>query len=94
MVKVRLRFVGILQQYTGASDIELEMEDGATLRNVFGEIGKRWGDRFPPEFWDREGSVFSERITVQSDKRPIKDLELRMEDGECLVVVLPLAGGY
>jgi molybdopterin converting factor small subunit len=42
-IQVKVEFIGLLREITGKSQLTLDMKEGATLRDVIGELADRYG---------------------------------------------------
>lgn len=91
-MKVSVQFMGPLKNFAGAERAEFDMPGEVTYGALLGEIGRRFGRRFPEKIWDTNGGGFKAGILVMGNGRDLDDRETLLEDGE-EIKVLPLLGG-
>jgi molybdopterin converting factor small subunit len=91
-MRIRLSLLGILAEYTGFSNVEIELKGRATIKDLLNEVGDKFGDSFPPQVWDPERRAFSPTIGVFLDLKDVEDEDTPLKEG-CEVILLPLIAG-
>ncbi len=90
---LRVRFLSILEKYTGTGRVNLELKEGATLRDLLNELDRRWGERFPLEIWDRKRRKFKVSVSILADFQSVYSEETPLHDGQEVIFLRPVAGG-
>jgi molybdopterin converting factor small subunit len=92
-MKIKVNFLGMMERLTGQRNLELAVQDAATLEVAMHQIGKSFGDKFPPEIWDANLGIFTHRVKLFVDSVETDDLNQRLQDGSELLILVPVAGG-
>lgn len=90
---VRLRIFGALQQYLGGSQLEVELPEGATLRDLLHVIDTRWGETLPPQFWNTEARHFRGSVLIMSRNADVENSDLLLSDQQEISLLVPTVGG-
>jgi molybdopterin converting factor small subunit len=90
---IRLRIFGALERYLGGDRHEVELRQGATVRDLMDLIDERWGDELPSQFWDPERKRFQGPVLIMSEGVDVLDQELPLADQQQLMILVPLSGG-
>ena len=92
---MKITFVSVadLREYFGRAPVELQLPEGATLRDVLAEVDQRWGAQLPGYLWDREQQSFRGPIFLLVNKKVVRDFATALCDGQEVVVMHALAGG-
>lgn len=53
-MRVYLRALGEYQHHLGSERLQVDLPDGATLRELLSAVDRRWGDRLPSQIWNRQ----------------------------------------
>ncbi len=93
-MKVTVKFLGALRDQVGAAALPVELPAGATYRDVLDAITPTVAGRLPVWAWDPSRGAFSRRMLVSlNGGGSLTDETATLEDGDEIVVVLPLGGG-
>ncbi len=92
-MRIKVFFLGAMERLTGQPSLELALADTSTLKEAIQQIGERFGGKFPPEIWDTNLGVFSQRVKLFIDSTEIEDFKQRLQDGSELLILVPAAGG-
>ncbi len=79
MPRVRVQYFAILREHAGRSSEDVQLR-GSTVRDLFAELDERY--RFP--------RLASMRVAVNDE---FCDWDARIEDGDSVVFIPPVAGG-
>ena len=90
---VYLKAIGMFTQYLGKEPIQVELEDQATLRDLFGHIDRCLTDRFPEYLWNPEKRRFRGPVVISIDKKVTTDLAVQLEEGQEIQVIKAFVGG-
>lgn len=91
---VTVRFLGALRDRVGAPSLPVELPAGGTYRDILDAIGPTMKARLPDWAWDSARRSFSRGMMVSLGRnRDSRDETVQLDDGDEIVVVLPLGGG-
>ena len=90
---VHLRIFGALERYFGCPRIEVELPDGAKLRDLWEWIDTHWGEKLPPQFLDAEAKRFRRRVLIMTHNTDVYDDDLPLSDQQEILLLMTLAGG-
>ena len=93
MMIIRLSLLGILAEYAGLSNIEIEMRGGSTIKDLLNEVGERFGNNFPPQVWDPERRAFGPTIGVFLNLKDVEDENTPLKEGSEVLLLPMIAGG-
>jgi len=92
-MRIRLSLLGILAEYAGSSNIEMELKAGSTIKDLLNEVGDRFGNTFPPQVWDPERRVFHPTIGVFLDLKDVEAEDTPLKEGSEVILLPMIAGG-
>jgi len=90
---VLLKATGMFTRYLGKEPIQVELEDQATLRDLFGHIDRFLADRFPEYLWNPEKRRFRGPVVISIDNKVTTDHAVRLEEGQEIQVIKTVVGG-
>lgn len=90
---IRLRIFGALERYLDGNRHEVELPEGATMRDLMVLIDKRWGDQLPSRFWDPKRKRFQGPVLIMSEGIDVLDPDLPLQDQQQIMLLVPLSGG-
>jgi len=92
-LRVRVSFLGILAEYAGVAEVEVELAAGATIADLHRELGRRYAGRFPPEVWDPQAGRFSPYIHTFLEEQDVEDPATPLHEGSQVILLTMIAGG-
>lgn len=95
-MRVKLNVYSALRKVIGKNVLSLEVTDGSTVHNVLKEIDAKYGEAFIRETEKGLIEAIIEYYNVFLNGKGIdfsKDLNLRLNDGDEIVIVQPVGGG-
>ena len=90
---VYLKAIGMFTQYLGKEPIQVELEERATVRDLFGHIDRCLADRFPEYLWNPGKRRFRGPVVISIDKKVTADLAVQLEEGQEIQVIKAFVGG-
>ncbi len=90
---LRLRIFGSLEKYFGSACLEIELPDGAKLRDLLDYVDAHWGDKLPPQFWDAEAKRFRGPVLIMTQDADVYDDALPLSDQQEILLLMILGGG-
>lgn len=92
-MKVKVSLLGIVGEYVGHPDLELEMVEGASVGDLLRELGDRYAERLPYDLWDPQKKAFSPMISVFLDGKDVSDENAPLKEGSEVILLSMIAGG-
>lgn len=84
---------GNLANYFGGSKFYIELQNGASLRDLLDSIDMRWGTALPTYVWDAEEKRFKLGILVCDGQSDLTDDRIPLSNMQEIYLTLPMAGG-
>ncbi|MEK7847867.1 MAG: molybdopterin-dependent oxidoreductase, partial [Chloroflexota bacterium] len=92
-MKITVSLVGILAEYAGSPDVQVELPDGATLADLHRALGRQPGVRFPPEVWAPASGHFTSYVRTFVGEEDVEDLSRPLSEGSRVLLLTMIAGG-
>ncbi len=94
-MKVKVRSLGLIRQVLGASELELDLPEGATFSFLLTRLVEEKGDGFAPYARVTEKGAYAPlRIVINGrDLTPAQSRERVLSEGDDVLFFLPIAGG-
>jgi len=92
-MKVGLKAIGDLRDYLGRGIQEIELPEGAHIVDLLKAIDQRWGAVMPSYLWDPQSCQFKGPVLLVIDQKAVQDVDLRLKEGEEIIVMKAIAGG-
>lgn len=98
MVKVKVSFYGVIKDAVKEPQVEVQMSDAFTMRQLLESLREKYGDKF-------KSSIFDEKYGVKTyvrffvNKEPLdnfeldKELRINGENAETAILVMPSSEG-
>jgi len=86
-IKVEVEFIGLLREITGQHRLALDMEDGATLKDIVNKLADKYGKDFVVRIL--EGNGISDDALVIINGRSIRTADassIPMRNGDSLAL--------
>ncbi|HYA22157.1 MAG TPA: MoaD/ThiS family protein [Thermoproteota archaeon] len=86
-IKIEVEFIGLLREITGEHHLTLDMEDGATLKDVIEKLGEKYGKDLAARIL--EGNGISDDALVIINGRSIRTTDVNsivMRNGDTLAL--------
>jgi molybdopterin converting factor small subunit len=92
-MKLKAIFHGILSDWVGLPEVEIELGEEATLSDLLAEIGRKYSRNMPPQLWDQEDNNFRGPVMVEAGEHLLKSGDEKLSDYKEVRFLLMLAGG-
>lgn len=90
---VSIQPLGLMGKFMGSSRSALHLPEGATLKQLFIEVDRRWGEVLPNYLWDRKKLKFRVPVIIICNGSVPQDESFPLADGMELQVGAYLSGG-
>ncbi len=92
-MKVTLQVFGNLQNYFGGTNIVINLEKGASLRNLLDKIAEQWGNSLPDSLWNMEKRRFEGGIIISDGTKDLVNDDTVLSADQKIFILMPFAGG-
>lgn len=92
-MKITLQAHGLAKTKIGSSAMEFVLPDNSTLIDFFNQLAEKIPDNQLDDIWDKTTGRFLAPIFVIVEQREVQDFSLRLEEGQEIALISPMAGG-
>ncbi len=95
MPSFKIRLMESITEFIGKGELDIQAEEGATLYDVFTEVGREYGEIVRKKIIGPDGG-FHPYVLVSvngTDFRALNGIDTRLQDGDRIVVGLLVTGG-
>lgn len=91
MVEVKLKYMGIFQDFTKQKEESIRLED-PMIKDLINLLGRKYGVQFKDIFINPENNQFKQGMMILVNGKR-SDLESKLNGGEEVVFISAIAGG-
>lgn len=92
-MKIFLEGTGPLKEYMGKETLEIEVGADSTVADLYPVIDEHWGSVLPPHIWNSKKHNFRGAVIVVINGTPVRDINLKLNQGDQIQLVKVLTGG-
>jgi MoaD family protein len=94
-IKVKAIFMSILGELIGMKEVEIELPESSTFKDLMAVIKQEYGPKFPKELFKRSAGEFQymHLMLNMKDIYEKKDGDHPLADGDVLYFIPPIGGG-
>ena len=95
MPSFKIQLVGPITEFVGESELDVQAEEGATLSDLFTEVGKGYGEIMRKKIITPDGD-FHPYILASvngTDVGQLNGINTRLKEGDGILVALLVVGG-
>lgn len=95
MAKVKIQSFAEIKDALGADEIEVEIDDGSALRDVFETMAEKYGSSFKDQIWNKLTGEMEPFLVMLNEKTysSLHEFETKVNDGDEIAILLPVVGG-
>jgi len=94
MITVVIKANGYLKKYfAGGESYDVELEDGATVGDLYDKIDTLYGDGWSSSIWSRDRKNFRKPMVVRLSGDCKFNSDRKLQDGDVLSVTRVIVGG-
>jgi molybdopterin converting factor small subunit len=92
-MRITAFFHGILSEWVGVSQAEIDLPEEGTFSDLLAEIRRTYGRNMPQQLWNEEQNAFHKAVWAMRGQEKLVDPAARLKNGEEVRFLLTLAGG-
>ncbi len=92
-MRVTAVFHGILSDWVGVSQEDVDLSQGGTLSDLMDQIGIRHGAKMPEQLWNDEHKMFHKAVWAMRGREKLANPAVMLREGDEIGFFLTLAGG-
>jgi len=93
MVRITLEPFGELREFFGNSHIKVDLDDEASILDLFSFIDNRWGVILPAFLWNSKKQKFRGPIITSVNSEIIRDLNTQLKNNDKVQIIKAFVGG-
>lgn len=95
MIAVKISFLSLLKDRIGVKDLNLNLEDDATINDVFLKLFEKFGDNIKTVLVKKTGELNDQVVILLNEKniRSLDDLSTKIEHKDEITLLPAIAGG-
>ncbi|MGQ9721621.1 MAG: MoaD/ThiS family protein [Candidatus Jordarchaeum sp.] len=87
---IEVKFLTMLREIVGMGTIEIERKE--TIPLLIEYLCKKYGKKFSEAIVDEKGSL-KEHVRIMLNGKEVKNLDARINEGDTVLIFVPIAGG-
>lgn len=94
ILRVKIKYFAIFREITNKREEELDVKEGATIKELLETLSERYGKRFKDLVFN--GDVVSDRLLMLVDGvniHSLNGLETKLSENATFVILPPVGGG-
>ena len=95
MIAVKISFLSLLKARTGVKALNLDLEDNATLNDVFSKLFEKFGENIKTVLIKQTGELNDHVVIMLNEKniRSLDDLNTKIHNKDEITLLPAIAGG-
>ena len=95
MPRYKIRFMEPITELIGEGELDIQAEEGATLSDVFKEVGRKYGEIMKKKILAPDGDFHPYVLAAVNgtDVRRLNGISTRLNNGDEVVLALQITGG-
>ena len=95
MAKVKVQSFAEIRDALGQDEIEVEVPDGSSIKDVFNKMLEIYGNSFEKQIWNTLTGKMEPFLVMLNGKTysSLHDFDTKVKDGDEIAILLPVVGG-
>lgn len=96
MINIQVRTIGSIRRILGAAELDITLEEGATIETLFRCLIRQYGDAFAYLVTDSEGRIATPHTRVLINGRDLfllNNMDTVLSEGDIVSLISVIAGG-
>lgn len=95
MIAVKISFLSLLKDRIGAKELNMDLEDNATINDVFSKLIEKFGENIKTVLVKETGEI-NDHVVIMLNKKNIRsldDLNTKIQHKDEITLMPAIAGG-
>ncbi len=95
MIAVKISFLSLLKDRIGAKELNIDLEDNATVNDVFSKLFEKFGEDIKTVLVKKTGELNDHVVIMLNEKniRSLDDLNTKIQNKDEITLLPAIAGG-
>ncbi len=95
MIAVKISFLSLLKDRIGVKELNLDLEDNATINDVFSKLFEKFGEDIKTVLVKKTGELNDHVVIMLNEKniRSLDDLNTKIQNKDEITLLPAIAGG-
>lgn len=95
MAKVKVQSFAEIKDALGKDEIEVEVPDGSSIRDLFDRLAEIYGSPFEKQIWNTLTGEMEPFLVMLNGKTysSLHEFDTKVKDGDEIAILLPVIGG-
>ena len=95
MIAVKISFLSLLKDRIGVKELNMDLEDNATLNDVFSKLFEKFGENIKTVLIKQTGELNDHVVIMLNEKniRSLDDLNTKIHNKDEITLLPAIAGG-
>jgi molybdopterin synthase sulfur carrier subunit len=95
MIAVKISFLSLLKDRIGVKELNLDLEDNATINDVFSKLFEKFGEDIKTVLVKKTGELNDQVVIMLNEKniRSLDDLNTKIQNKDEITLLPAIAGG-
>lgn len=95
MIAVKISFLSLLKDRIGARELNMDLEDNATINDVFSKLIEKFGENIKTVLVKETGEINDHVVIMLNEKniRSLDDLNTKIQHKDEITLMPAIAGG-
>ena len=95
MITVKISFLSLLKDRIGVKELNLDLEDNATVNDVFSKLFEKFGEDIKTVLIKKTGELNDHVVIMLNEKniRSLDDLNTKIQNKDEITLLPAIAGG-
>ena len=95
MITVKISFLSLLKDRFGAKELNMDLEDESTIKNLFSKLFEKYGEDIKKLLIKKTGDLNDQVVIMVNEKniRSLDNLDTKIHNNDEIIFLPAIAGG-
>ena len=95
MTRVKVKSFSVIRDVLGSEIVEIDVNEPQTVRGLFDELVRRYGQAFKDKIWDPNTGQIAPFLMKLNESMisSTRDIDHKIQNGDELAIIFPIGGG-